>query len=44
MTGFLLGVLTGYIVCVLFPLPFINRWIIDFWARLLANKPPSTDY
>ena len=45
MTSFLLGILAGYIICVLFPLPWINRWIIDLWAKMLLNKPPpSSDY
>jgi hypothetical protein len=46
MTSFLLGIPVGYIICVLFPLPWINRWIIDMWAKLLITKtpPPSSDF
>lgn len=35
---FLLYMLVGYVVCVLFPLPWINRFIIDLWAKLLSVK------
>lgn len=38
LTMFLLYMLVGYVVCVLFPLPWINRFIIDLWAKLLSVK------
>lgn len=32
----------GYIICVLFPVPWLNSWIISLWAKLLASKATST--
>ena len=32
-----LAFLAGYVVCVLFPLPYINRAILDMWARVLSS-------
>ena len=30
----------GYAICVLFPIPVVNRFIIDMWAKLLTGNPP----
>jgi hypothetical protein len=29
----------GYILCVLFPIPWLNSWIISLWAKLLTSEP-----
>ena len=31
----------GYAICVLFPIPFLNSWIISMWAKLLASETPA---
>lgn len=28
----------GYAICVLFPIPWLNRFIIDGWAKLLSRS------
>lgn len=33
--------LVGYAVCVLFPIPWVNSWIIDLWAKLLKRSPET---
>lgn len=27
----------GYAICVVFPLPWLNRFILDAWAKLLSR-------
>ena len=31
----------GYAICVLFPLPWVNRFIIDLWAKLFSHSQPT---
>ena len=31
----------GYAICVLFPIPGLNRFIIDLWLKLLKGTPAS---
>jgi hypothetical protein len=33
----------GYAICVLFPLPWLNRFILDAWVRLFNKTPPTPD-
>jgi hypothetical protein len=33
----------GYAACVLFPIPGVNRWIIDMWAKLLSKSESNTN-
>ena len=28
----------GYVICVLFPVPWLNSWIITLWGKLLSSK------
>ena len=30
----------GYAICVLFPLPWLNRFILDLWLKLLKGTEP----
>jgi hypothetical protein len=30
----------GYAICVLFPLPWLSRFILDLWVRLLGGESP----
>lgn len=30
----------GYAICVLFPIPWLSRFIIDLWAKLLRGTQP----
>lgn len=37
--------LIGYIICVVFPIPYLNSFIINLWARLFRGaKPPEPPY
>lgn len=36
MSSFLLGVMAGYVLCVLVPLPGVSRFVLDSWAALGA--------
>jgi len=33
-----LGFFLGYAVCVLFPMPWLNSWVIGVWQKLLTSK------
>lgn len=28
----------GYAICVVFPIPWLNRFILDGWAKLLSKQ------
>lgn len=32
----------GYIICVLFPIPFVNSTIISLWSKLLNSEAAVT--
>lgn len=36
-----LELVLGYAICVLFPIPWLNAFIIDVWAKLLKKAPPA---
>lgn len=37
--------LIGYVVCVLFPIPYLNSSIINLWAKLFqSRRPPEPPY
>jgi hypothetical protein len=38
--SYFIGIIIGYILCVLFPLPYINRAILDFWAGCFGKDEP----
>ena len=34
----------GYVICVIFPIPWLNSKIIDLWAKLLKKTPDQNEY
>lgn len=32
----------GYVICVLFPIPWVNSTVIALWAKLLTTTPSTT--
>lgn len=32
----------GYVICVLFPMPWVNSFIISMWGKLLSKAPAVT--
>jgi hypothetical protein len=39
--------LIGYVICVLFPVPWLNSWIISLWQKVLSRQtttptPPAS--
>lgn len=36
----LISMLIGYAICVIFPVPFLSRWILDGWTWI-KNKVVS---
>jgi hypothetical protein len=34
---FILGILIGYCICVLVPMPGLSRFVLDGWAALWAK-------
>jgi len=39
MGSYIIGFVIGYVFCVLFPLPYVNRLILDFWSHFFTTEP-----
>lgn len=42
LAGNIGGILAGYALCVLFPIPFVNSFVISMWAKMFKKPAPVT--
>ena len=40
LAGNIGGILAGYAICVLFPIPFVNSFVISMWGKLFKKSTP----